>query len=539
MSLEIFSDTLNWTQNISPTTIRTWEQEYILRAERRRYLTGEVFSEKIVGDTPQPDDPELFPVGLNLVRVLCLAQADSLFGMWDEDIMSFEPPQNRDVDDGDKEAAELAQTILRSSDANSMFWELAVDREVYGGSVLKITPAFGASMVPGYIRWSRMPIDSFFPVWDPDNLDHLLEVYAVIAMTREQALAKYSYRTDKDIVYRVEHWTEQIYENKIDDVRIDEYSGLNPWGFVPFEFIPRMRTTHYYGDSLTENIVRVHDELNMRIADLGESVNYNSHPIRWGYNLPKSFNTQNYPVGPNILWDLGKTLGASNPPEVGMLEAKNPLPTGTFDYIQFVYNWGLTSENTPPIALGLEETSQRTGISLEVKMYPLLKATLRSRGYFGSGVSRALAKSARMLDQKNISIANGGATKRALKKLMSRELIPHFFPVLPRDTAAITDRISKELASTPPTISIESAVKELGHGTSEVERIKTMLKDDDLYVRSPGAIQEELAEKTMEHNTEIEETKIAAATEQAKIKGADAATGADPNPTKKGKPDGD
>jgi hypothetical protein len=531
MGLELFSDVLNWSQDISPQTIQTWESEYLLRAERRRYFTGEIFKEKIESDAPSSDDPELFPIGLNLVKMLCQTQADSLFGAWEENVVTFEPPQNRVVDTADKEASELAQTILRSNNANSQLWELAVDREIYGGSVLKISPAFGSAKVPGFIRWSRIPIDSFYPIWDPDDLDTLLEVYVVVAMTREQAKAKYGYSASKDIVNRVEHWTQTEYTNRLDETPLEEYSGQNPWGFVPYEFIPRLRTTHYYGDSLTEDIIRIQDELNMRVADLGEAVNYNSHPIRYGYNLPKSFNTQNYPVGANILWDLGKTLGASNPPVVGILEAKNPLPTGTFDYIKFVYDWGLTSENTPPIALGLEETSQRTGVSLEVKMYPLIRATSRSRGYFGSGLSRAMAKSAMILDQKDISVDLGGATKRALKKLINRELIPHFASILPRDKAAITDQVQKELATVPPTISLETAVKELGHGTSEVGRIIEMLNDDDLYKRSPGEVQKELLEQQAE-NTIIQQEKqsvLRQEEQKAKPKGMNAATGNNPN----------
>jgi hypothetical protein len=483
--IDLFSD---WTADISPETRNSWLGEIDIRQEYKSYFTGEIFNENIPSDSPTGEEAKLYPVGMNLVKTLCIIQADSMFGNWDESIVRVEPAQDSKVEDAEKEASALAYKILSSSNASTLLWEIALDREIYGGAPIKIMPDL---RVPGFIRWTRVALDSFFPIWDPDDLEILLEAYIAVEMTREQALAKYNYKTEKETVLRVEHWTRSEYTNTIDGLRIDEYSGRNPWGFVPFVYIPRLRSTNYWGDALTEEVKLVQDELNMRVADLGEAVNYNSHPIKWGYNLPKAFNSENYPVGPNTLWDMGKIIGSSNPPFVGVLEAKNPLPEGSQNYIQFLFDWSLTSQNTPPIALGIEGTSQRTGISLEVKMYPLLRAITRSRSYMSAGILQALRYSALILNQKDISVDLGGPNKRALKKLINKELVVRYASIMPRDQASITDQIVKQLSTTPPVVSLESAAKDLGRGTAEVERIREMLSEDILYSRGQKQFVEE------------------------------------------------
>ena len=281
---------------------------------------------------------------------------------------------------------------------------------------------------------------------------------------------------------------------------------------MPFEYIPRLRSSHWWGDSLTEDLIRVQDELNLRIADLGDAINYNSHPIRWGINLPRGFNSENYPVGPNTLWDMGRAPGGENKPEVGILEAKEPVPEGAFKYVGFLYDWARTSVFAPPIAFGEDSGGgQRSGVTLEIRMWPLIKATRRSRSYFSTGLSRLLRKSGLILQQKRLGPA------RAIEAMVRGEVLPAFAPIMPRDQAKIVDEVTKRFSTTPPSISLETATKKLGDGTSEVDRIKEMLKDDALYKRSPGTIAAENADKMIEAKKEMAE----------KPAGADGATGAD------------
>lgn len=464
--------------DVSPQTRQSWLGEITLRQERKNYFTGQVFEQKVPLDTGTEEDrPELYPVGVNLVKMLCMAQADSEFGEWEENVLSFEPSSDDKVQKADKSASDLANDILRNSDANTMLWELSLDRQIYGGGAFKISPDLKK---PGWVRWSRVPLDSFFPVWDPEDPDVLLEVYIVYRMTREQALLKYGYDAgqSKEWVLRIDKYTNTVFDSKLEGINLPGFPKKNPWGFIPFEYVPRVRSTHWWGDSLTEDITRVQDELNLRLADLGEAVNYNTHPTRWGINLPRAFNADNYPIGSNYLWDLGKHFKDQPPPEVGILEANNPIPDGTFDYIKFLYDWGRTSVMAPPIVFGEEEGGQRSGVTLEIRMWPMIKSIRRSRSYLGKGVKNGMRKSALMLEQKELG------SEYARARLINRELDPMLAPIMPRDQTKIVDEVVKRMSTMPPTISLETSVKKLGDGTSEVDRIMDMLETDELYERA-------------------------------------------------------
>jgi hypothetical protein len=467
--------------SVSDITRHTWENETALRNEYRRYFDGSVFEEKVPVENISSDEaPLMYPVGVNLVKMLCTAQADSLFGEWQDQVITFETDQDNVSDSSYIAAIELLNEIFRASSGNTLFWEMDMDRQVYGGSALKITPSLATR---GYIRWQRVPLDSFYPVFDPDNPDELLEVYTLLQMTAEQAVAKYRIKPTGGMVTRIEHWTPTMYENTIDGVKISAYSGVNPWGFVPYIYIPRLRTASWWGDALTQEIIPVQDELNMRLADLGEAISYSAHPTRWGVNLPRAFNAKNFPIGYSSMWDLGRTLGNNPAPTVGMLEARNPIPQSVFDYLKFIYDWARTSSFAPPIAFGEDQGGgQRSGATLEIRMWPLVKAVRRSRAYMSAGIQKAIWMTARILEQKRLSTI----PVTALKKMADGKIVPNMPSIMPRDHQQVVDEIVKLLSTDPPSISLETAQKELSRGVGEVDRIRTMLEDKELWKPQPA-----------------------------------------------------
>lgn len=444
-------------------------------AEYYRYFSGEIFDEVIPAESDAEESaPEKYPVGLNLVKLLCMAQADATFGFWKESVVSFEPRQDTEISPADKAATAIVSNILNSSNINTLLWEMELDRQVYGGAVMRIM--FDAT-VPGFIRWKRYPVQNFYPVWDNENEDEFLEVTVVSEISGQQAKLKYGIDTKSDVVPYVEHWTKREYKVTVGEKRVDVYSGINPWGFVPFVYIPRIRTTSWWGDALTEDIMRVQDELNGVLADLSEAANFNAHPIVWAINLPRKFNSKNYPVGPGLFWDFGRVIGQSPKPEVNLLEMKNPIPQGVFDYINFIYNYAQTSTFTPPVALGGDSGgSQRSGVTVEFRMSSLVHAIMRGRSYLGVGLNRSVTYSARILSQKELSSVSG----HALRRIIEGQLGPVFAPIVPRDQPATVDEVQKGMSTPVPTISLETAVKNLGYGSSEVTRIKQMLADPAL-----------------------------------------------------------
>lgn len=461
------------------------------------YYTGAVLQEKVdVELTNDQDVPLLFPVGLNVVKLLCLAQADTIFGEWEELPVHFGVRQDDEIDDADLAAINLAHSILENSDAGTLLWEHELDRNVYGGGVIKISPTL--ARYP-YIQWSRVPRDGFYPVWNPEDLNDLLECYVQVNMTAEQAKERYGYNTDKDVVSRVEHWTKFRYTNHLDGMLISDLSGVNPWGIVPFIYTPRLRFNNWFGESLAEDIIPIQDELNMRVADIGDAINYNAHPTRWGLNLPRDFNAGNYPLGPNSFWNLGRSLGSSPEPKVGLLEVSAAVQPGVFNFLNFVYDWARTSSFAPPIAFGEDDGGgQRSGITLEIRMWPLLKAVRRSRSYLAASLRRAMHISGLMLRQKEYP----GIPARATKELVDGSILPRFYNIMPRDQQQAVDEVTKLLSTEPKAISLETAQSVLGRGSGEVNRIIQMNETDELWTNATKEkeleLQQETAEKALE-----------------------------------------
>lgn len=463
-------DQLGDFSEVSPMLRSTWLAVRSQHEKAARYYSGDIFRERIEVEVGENDAPLLYPVGVNLVKMIVLSLTDAAFGEWDDqrNVILFRP-RSEEQRTADKDAIELATQIMEDSNAASMLWELEFDRNLFGAGVLRV--GFDLSC-PSKVRWSRIPIDSFYPIFHPENPDQLVECWYVTEILPEQASTLYGIPVDgESAVRRVEHWTLQTYEVTINGKRVDAYSGVNPWGAIPFIYIPRVRTLDWWGESLADDIYAPQDEINMRLADAGEALNVHAHPVLYGTNLPRDFNTKNFPLSASAMWDLGRTRAGGDTPEVGLLESKNPVSAATFEYIKFLYDWTRTSSSAPPIAFGEDNGGgQRSGVTLEIRLWPLLKAMRRSRGYLTAGLLQALQVTGRILKQKKFSGINPGA----VEIFINRQIIPAYNPILPRDQSAIVDEVVKLLSTNPPSISMESAQIALGRGTQEVTKILAM-----------------------------------------------------------------
>jgi len=486
--------------NVSGATRMTWENELANYSRYHEYFNGDVFKQEVPVEVSLEgaDEPLLFPVGINLVKTLCMSQADALFGEWEDQILKFGVKQDDDADDASLNAVSLLGDIMTRSNANAVLWEVALDRELYGGGVIKVSPVLSSS---GHIKWVRVPVQNFYPIFNPEDPDQLLEVYIAIPMSSEQAKIMYGYdKGTPEAVMRVEHWTRGLYETTLNGKRVDAYTGVNPWGIVPFVYVPRFRSDSVYGDPLTPDIIPAQDEINMRVADIGEAINYNAHPIRWGLNMPKAFNTKHFPLAPNAFWDLGRRIGQSPEPQVGLLEAQHAVNPEAFTQVNFLYDWVRTGNFVPPIALGDDEGGgQRSGITLEIRMWSLIKAIRRSRSYMLGGLRQVMDITAKILKQKSFN----DVSVRSLERILRGDIVPYMAEILPRDHVATVDEVVKLLSTDPPGISIETSQKILGRGSGEVQRILSMIKDKKLW-------------KEMEESNDVKEGIKGEATPQTK-----------------------
>jgi hypothetical protein len=131
-------------------------------------------------------------------------------------------------------------------------------------------------------------------------------------------------------------------------------------------------------------------------------------------------------------------------------------------------------------------------------MWPLIKATRRSRGYLATTIKQAIRISAAILSQKE----HGDIPKRAISSLLAGDVVPTFYNLLPRDQQAVVDEVVKLLSTNPPSISETTAQMILGRGIGEVDRIKEMINDEELWVEEKEEEPVPTSEQTSEANDE-------------------------------------
>jgi hypothetical protein len=464
-------DQLGDFARVSPLLRSSWDAVRYSHQKAAEYYSGVVFQKKVETEVGEDGAPLLYPVGINLVKMIIQSMTDATYGEFDDErsVVLWKAQTSKEVSEAEKAAIDYATVLLEDSNAASMLWELDFDRNLYGAGVLRISPDLPKR---AHIKWSKVPLDGFYPVFDPTDPDIVLECWQVTQILAEQAREIYGIDTsDQTPLVKIEHWTASNYETLINGKRMDAYSGVNPWGVVPYVYIPRMRSIDWWGESLAEDIYAPQDEMNARIADAGEALSYHSHPIYYGHDLPNNFDTKNYPLDPSSFWDLGRTRGTDTP-EVGMLTNDTPVAESTFKYINFLYDWTRTAASAPPIAFGEDNGGgQRSGITLEIRLWPMLKAVRRSRSYLSTGFARALQITGLMLKQKKFTDVPAGVADL----LIGRRILPVFNSVLPRDEAALVDEVVKLLSTPIPAISLESAEMVLGRGQAEVDKIMKMM----------------------------------------------------------------
>ena len=87
-----------------------------------------------------------------------------------------------------------------------------------------------------------------------------------------------------------------------------------------------------------------------------------------------------------------------------LLEVKNPVPAEVFTFVNFLYDWTRVSSFLPPIAFGQDNGGgQRSGDTLEIRMWSMVKAIHRSRAYMTNGIRQMMQMTAAILKQKRIS----------------------------------------------------------------------------------------------------------------------------------------
>ena len=440
-----------------------------------RYYSGLVF-DTTLGETKMA----AYPLRVNIVRAMCNAQAAAVWGQWDGQLVELKADP-KDNTDGAKEksnqAVQIVQETWEASNLDQKLIEGSIAMQVYGGTYFR---AYVDMQAPHGVRVDKLMPYSVFPRYHPIQTNRILEAYIVMPLDRTEASLAYGIPKDQlpEFPLYQEHWTETEYETTVNGILIKNGNGLNPWGIVPVVYIPRLRLEAFFGLPLPEDLYGLQDELNTRLADVGDKIADNAHPIRWVKNYRGNVK-KDLIIDSDVIWDLGFSPPGQEGPEVGVLKSE-PEPASTFEFMNFLVEMTRFASSTSPVAFGIDEGSQRSGVTLEVRLWPMLMQARVSRVYLKWG----------MVAINNLILKMVQASGIVIDPVVFSHLVkPVMAPLVPRDVQQVIEEISQRAAH--DLISPEETVAMTGvrAGTSEDEvgRIRQWLTDRSASKRpEPG-----------------------------------------------------
>ena len=183
---ELLGD-LTTASNFVRTTWMTVRSDHQKAA---KYFSGDIFKDKVEIENGEGGEPLLYPVGVNLVKMMVLSMTDAAFGEWESgrQIVLFQTAAADALDKAGASAAEFASKILDDSNGASLLWEVELDRNLMGGGVMRIASKLTNET---HLSWTKIPIDGFYPVFDPEDPNIIIECWYISQVSPEQALQVY------------------------------------------------------------------------------------------------------------------------------------------------------------------------------------------------------------------------------------------------------------------------------------------------------------------------------------------------------------
>ena len=449
-----------------------------------KYFSGEVLSTKADVETDDGSQPLLYPLQINFIQAVVFILQAAFLGEYDDDnVVSW-----RVKPDKDKEAAKELQEFINQTfienDRDGLLISQASTLQTFGGCVWRARFDPAAPHSNGIVI-EGLPPDEFYPVWDSADMHRILEYIFARQINRREAQLKYSVDLEDNgtetALYQ-EHWTEYDYRITIEGEqamspydRSKPLRGPNPFvdprtrrSFLPVEYQPAWRAPidSFYGIGPVESIFGLQDEINLQLANIGDTVAENAHRQMWIRGMSKV--PKRFLRDPNVIMNLGIGVPNHVDPELGVVDPPD-LPSGTNDFVEILMDLARNLSFTPRVVWGIDEGSQRSALTLAFRMWQLLAKTRVARVFAMS----ALASFSEKLAMMGINKQVGGLGVEHL----GHEILTEFAPAMPQDRKDVVEEVV-QLASVDR-IGLERSVELLGHVDDvdeEVQRIKEYIE---------------------------------------------------------------
>jgi hypothetical protein len=483
----------------------TYEEQWAEYSEAERWFTGAALND-------QPENAgksDLYPMRVNPIVSTVLKHAYVLFGEVEDDARALVIPklQYNPKKAGQKEQAEEAEEALNmiwwENHGRAVLIENAVLSQIYGGCVLKATYVpwewieyEGDRSIP--IRIEGINPKNFVGIPDASDNYKLLEAWVLKEIDLTEARL-WGWQgtwddTDDPMVWYIEHWTTTTYEVLIDGKIATRMvngepqlmSGPNPFGFIPMVYIPHIRVGSFRGVNAYSHLVGMIKELNARWGDYGDAVNDDSHPVIAGKNVQGSVQVKRVTNWLEYV-DLGSNPGISgNEPEPDLFQVNQQRASPSMEnMVKGIYQQYRRDSFVPPVADGEDEGSQRSGMTLAIRFWPLTSHAGTERYFWTPGLDVFHRMLLRMMVVKGLAEITVDHLRMRIKEKWA--------PFLPRDREAEVQewaiRSSNTIASVEHLIDMAADVEDV---TEERQRILQWIKDVEIVK------QKALADATIE-----------------------------------------
>lgn len=372
----------------------SWGEQQAKYLDYENYWNGEVFDTKAENiQVESGQKPLRWPVKYNLVKMMITMHSMALFGDWDEAITRWraEPRPESEIlypgriGQGEQakrqaeKADELISEVWRENRRDTLLIEQELTRNTYGGCVFRVRK--DPKKRHG-VKLETINPYHFKPIWDPGDYHDLVAAKVEYAMDKSQAEEKYGseYATEQFPIYS-EVWNPRQFSITVGGkIWLEDKNELD--GQIPFVYVPRLRMGQFYGISLCEDLMGIQDELNDRIADIGDQILAECHSMLVLKNYPADAKKLR-PTATGML-NLGMGAPGRNDPGLDRVPAGD-IPSGAIEYVRLLVDISRTAAFVPPIAFGEDEGSQRSGVTLVIRMWPLIQQCKWSRAWWDEG----------------------------------------------------------------------------------------------------------------------------------------------------------
>lgn len=421
-----------------------WSNQKVIYNELKSWYTGEVLAEQIT-DQSTGKTTDRYPIKINPLKGTCAKHAAVLFGLTVDSMhlggtsIQFIPDiADKESREKSKEVLKKVEKVLKKNNAGAIFIENGIVSQYMGGSVL--AARWRPDILDCPIEISNPAPNEFFAIADGTNFYRLKEAWIVREIKYSEAKSYFpDIPASQRAFYYTEHWTVDEYEIAINGQTLkfgDTLAkGPNPFGVVPMVYIPHIRDSGFMGKSLiTESVKGVIREMNLRFADIGDAISADSHRQIASRNVSGNIKTIFLADGTRIL-DLGSSQGMDGKDQpdlfaVNASSASEPM----LKFAEELDAFYRRETDHPSVADGEDQGSQRSSLTLNTRMWPLVSHVELERSFWSIGLIAFAKIILKMMSIKGLD----GVTEKDVET----DIVIKWPPMLPRDREVLVNEVA-------------------------------------------------------------------------------------------------